>query len=329
MYKKKRHPIVYFLRKITPLELNYDIYDKELLAIVATLKHWRIYAESIPNLTIYSDYKNLTTFTTTKQLNRRQVRWSEELGQYKFKVIFTPGKENGRADALSRRTDYLEAMKSVEHSILKYNKDGTLSANQIIAPEEMELHALETYTYKEEVPENRIEQIIKEHHDDLLRGHPGIAKTIKLIRRRYTFPKMKERITEYIEKCDKCQKNKTKHHPDHGLIQFREPPDMPWQEVTMDMIVKLPKSKDTAIGVIYDSILVVVDRLTKYAYYILYYEIYSLPELVQLFIDCIIRHYRFPKVTIIDRGRVFTLVYWDTFLGELGIKGKKSIAFYL
>ena len=82
----KRHPIAYFSRKMSPAEQNYDIHDKELLAIVQALQQWRVYAEGAPSLIIYSDHKNLTTFTTTKELNRRQVRWAELLGQYKFKI---------------------------------------------------------------------------------------------------------------------------------------------------------------------------------------------------------------------------------------------------
>ena len=79
-----RHPIVYFLRKMLLAEQNYEIYDKELLAIVAALRYWRIYCKGATGLTIYSDYKNLQYFTTTKDLSRRQCRWLELLGQYQF-----------------------------------------------------------------------------------------------------------------------------------------------------------------------------------------------------------------------------------------------------
>ena len=76
----KWHPVAYYLRKMTVLEQNYDIYNKELLAVVEALKHWRVYAESCLELDIFTDYKNLLNFTTIKALNRRQVRWAELLG---------------------------------------------------------------------------------------------------------------------------------------------------------------------------------------------------------------------------------------------------------
>ena len=98
----KWQPVAYHSRKMSPAEQNYDIHDKELLAIVVALQHWRTYVEGSPKTTIFTDHKNLLSFTTTKVLNRRQVRWSELLGQYKFEIKYTPGKDNGRADALSR-----------------------------------------------------------------------------------------------------------------------------------------------------------------------------------------------------------------------------------
>ena len=86
---------------MTQVEQNYDIHNKKLLAVVNTLEHWRVYVESSSELTILTDHKNLTMFTTTKKLNRQQVRWAELLGQHKFKILYTPGQDNRRADALS------------------------------------------------------------------------------------------------------------------------------------------------------------------------------------------------------------------------------------
>jgi hypothetical protein len=71
---RKWHLIAYHSRKFSSAEENYDVYDKELLAIVVALEHWRIYAESCSDLTVFLDHKNLVNFTTTKTLNRRQVR---------------------------------------------------------------------------------------------------------------------------------------------------------------------------------------------------------------------------------------------------------------
>jgi hypothetical protein len=88
-------------------EINYDIHDKELLAIVAALKEWRQYLEGAHHqIQIYTDHKNLKYFTTTKILNRRQARWAQELAGYDFKIFYRPGSANGKPDALSRRSEY-------------------------------------------------------------------------------------------------------------------------------------------------------------------------------------------------------------------------------
>ena len=97
---------MYYSRKLTPLELNYDIYDKELLVIVAVLKEWRVFLQGITELFIVKmDYKNLTGFLTTKELNYKQVRWVEMLVEYYFKIEHVKGTNNIRADILSRKTE--------------------------------------------------------------------------------------------------------------------------------------------------------------------------------------------------------------------------------
>ena len=85
---RKWHPVAFYSQKLTIPEQNYEIHNKELLAIVDLMKHWRVYLESPRHqVQVYSDHKNLVYFTTTKELNRRQVRWSKELAQYNFKII--------------------------------------------------------------------------------------------------------------------------------------------------------------------------------------------------------------------------------------------------
>jgi len=88
-------------------EINYDIHDKELLAIVAALKEWRCYLEGAHHqIQIYTDHKNFKYFTTTKILNRQQARWAQELAGYNFKIFYHPGSANGKPDALSSHSEY-------------------------------------------------------------------------------------------------------------------------------------------------------------------------------------------------------------------------------
>ena len=88
-------------------EINYEIHDKELLAITAAFKEWRRYLEGARHkISVNTDYPGLEWFTQHKPLNRRQARWALELDGFDFHIIFQPRAENTKPDALSRRAEH-------------------------------------------------------------------------------------------------------------------------------------------------------------------------------------------------------------------------------
>ncbi|KAH9263419.1 hypothetical protein BASA83_013212 [Batrachochytrium salamandrivorans] len=100
-------PVAFYARQMNSAERNYEIYDKELLAIVDSFKHWRHFLQGgLHPVTVLCDHKSLEYFMSTKKLTRRQARWSLELSEYDFSITHRPGKLNGRADALSRQSDH-------------------------------------------------------------------------------------------------------------------------------------------------------------------------------------------------------------------------------
>lgn len=99
------HPVAYFSKTMALAECNYEIHDKEMLAIVRALEHWRAELMGLQTqLPIYSDYKALEYFMTKRQLTARQARWAKLLSQYHFRIEYRTGKSNERADALTRRS---------------------------------------------------------------------------------------------------------------------------------------------------------------------------------------------------------------------------------
>src|ERR1700738_215673 len=87
-------------------ELNYDIYDKELLAIHVTFKQWRAYLEGVRHeVEVFTDHNNLQYFTTTKQLSRCQAHWAEYLSGFYFTIHYCTGRLRAKPDALMRRPD--------------------------------------------------------------------------------------------------------------------------------------------------------------------------------------------------------------------------------
>ena len=102
------HPVAFFSKKHSTTECNYEIYDKELLAIVRCFEEWRPELEGTPSpIKVISDHKNLEYFMTTKLLNRRQARWSEFLSRFNFKIQYRPGKQGIKPDSLTRRSEDL------------------------------------------------------------------------------------------------------------------------------------------------------------------------------------------------------------------------------
>ena len=99
-------PVAYFSAKHSAQECNYEIYDKELLAIIKALEEWRPELQGCQEeFEVITDHKNLEYFTTTKSLNQRQVRWSEFLSRFNFRIIYRPGSRATRPDALSRKKE--------------------------------------------------------------------------------------------------------------------------------------------------------------------------------------------------------------------------------
>jgi len=99
------HPVAYYSRKHKGLEHNYDIHDKELLAIVDSLRKWDTYCKTTGSkITILTDHKNLEYWKTKKDLNLQQARWGERLANYDFIIKYRPGKLAGKPDILSRES---------------------------------------------------------------------------------------------------------------------------------------------------------------------------------------------------------------------------------
>jgi hypothetical protein len=103
--ERRLHPVAFYSRKFYAVKINYEIHDKELLAIVDSFKEWRHLLEDASHLvTIYTDHKILKYFMTARVLNRRQVRWNMSLSRFSFVITYRLGKQQGLSDALSRRS---------------------------------------------------------------------------------------------------------------------------------------------------------------------------------------------------------------------------------
>ena len=145
------------------------------------MKQWKVYAEEALSLTIYTNHKNLITFITIKQLNRKQIRWSKLLNQYKLKIIYTSEKKNGRIDALNWKSDYIRSKKIFNHSVLKVNDDESLSFNKrkfnvmlhILCNDQKQYSIIKE---KLQISEKDIDKCIKKYHNESLQKHFEMTK---------------------------------------------------------------------------------------------------------------------------------------------------------
>ena len=364
---KLLHPIAFYSRKFSAAEINYDIYDKELLAIIAAFEQWRHYLDGCKHkVTVYCDHKNLQYFTTTKVLNRRQARWSLFLASFDFLITYRPGSKQGKPDALSRRAEYQpkegdEAFGLQNATLLKPNQI-QINATTLSKPTHPSLHdeiavhqpkdplAIQVLKYKstsvdsQQKPEfenftvannivyfkNRLYvadqtsklKILKERHDSLLAGHFGISKTFMLVSRDYWWPKMFAFVKSYVTTCDTCARAKIPRHQPYGLLQPLPIPTQQWQSISLDFITDLPQSAK------FDSILVIVDRLTKMAHFVPCTRTITAKETADLVTQNIFRLHGLPESIISDRGPQFTSKFWKSLLQTLGISANLSTAFH-
>ncbi|GJP41072.1 hypothetical protein CLOM_g710 [Closterium sp. NIES-68] len=121
--------------------------------------------------------------------------------------------------------------------------------------------------------------LIQESHDNLTSGHFGVDKTTKMLQRNYYWPNMADDVRKYVSSCTACQIMKSSHQRAAGLLQPLDPPERPWQHVTMDYVTGLPAGPSGN-----DAILVVVDRLTKMAHFIACQQTITAEQTAQLFI---------------------------------------------
>jgi hypothetical protein len=352
------HPVAFHARTMGPSELNYDIYDKELLAIVESFRQWRAYLEgSRYPVQVYSDHNNLQFFTTTKKLSRRQARWSEFLSGFDFVINYRPGRLGVKPDALTRRPD-IYPKKTFQSEVNKDNNRVLIRPEQLLGAmllnEALEMDRIckakpdNYYTTIRALAESQDPgpysfvdglvmrngliyvpneeslrmDIIRTHHDHKLRGHPGIWSTIKLINRSYFWPRLQRDVASYVRSCHVCNRVKTVRRKPFGLLKPLPIGQQPWTSISVDHITELPMSNG------YDAVMVVVCRLTKQAIFIPCHTTDNAEAMANLFIRFVFSKHGLPIDIVSDRGTLFVSKFWQALCQALDIRTNLSSAYH-
>ncbi len=219
----KYTPALFFPHRLTPSERNYDIGNKELLAVKLALEEWRHWLEGagVPFL-VWTDHKNLEYIRSAKRINSRQARWALFFGRFNFTISYRPGSKNGKPDALSRIFE-VETGSSSPVPIVP--------PNRVIAAVTWEVEsrvreALDGVTIPARCPEGLLfvpesvrTSILQWGHSSKLACHPGAARTLALIKQRFWWPSVARDAREFVLACPVCAVGKGSNRPPVGLLR--------------------------------------------------------------------------------------------------------------
>src|ERR1700734_1383006 len=332
---------------MTPAERNYEIYDKELLAVVTALKHWRKQLLGArEDFEIWTDHKNLQYFRTPQNINRRQARWIGDMADYHFTLHHLEGVKNKGADALSRRPDHNDGSldnKDIAvlpgHLFRQIQTTDTSIMDEIVTG--MKGHhgwnklqkkfagewtdgesGIKRWRGRIFVPGKKTrERIMKEHHDDAIAGHPGQHRMHENVFRTFWWPTLRQDIKRYIEGCETCQRTQLHRQTPTTLIPS-EIPSTNWQWILVDLIGPLPKSGG------HDAIMVVVNYLSKMGHFIPCSTTLTAEGAARIYVDNVFKTHGLSESITSDRGPQFVLSFAQGFATMLGIERRLSTAYH-
>ncbi|KAJ9556736.1 hypothetical protein OSB04_011350 [Centaurea solstitialis] len=303
--------------QLKPHETNYPTHDLELAAVVFPLKLWRHYLYGV-KCTIFSDHRSLRYFLEQPNLNMRQRRWLDVVKDYDCEILYHPGKANVVADALSRKT---------EHAPLRISHLKMAVTTSFV---DLVLRAQEEASREE----NQNGERIRGQMAALVRDGRGLLTRYG----RVWVPRAGTARQTLLEEAHKSRfsilPGATKMYRDLRTGQGRaseasrqdaasEIPEWKWENLTMDLITKLPKTPRK-----FNAIWVIVDRLTKSTIFLPIRESLTAEQLAKIYVDEVVSRHGVPVSIISDRDVRFTSRFWERFHSELGTRLHFSTAYH-
>jgi hypothetical protein len=297
---------------------------------------------------IYTDHKSLKYIFIHPDLNMRQRRWLELIKNYELEVHYHRGKANVVADALSRKghCNYLPAVCSTgeesstrvlpDLSLFNISLTPTLRGEIIAAqkndagmahikrriqegdPKVACFHedAKGTLWFKDRLVVPRKEalkkKILDEAHTSRYSIHQGSTKMYHDLRQQFWWTRMKCETARYVSECDTCRKVKADYMKSGGLLQPLIVLDWKWDDISMDFIVGLPLTAHK-----FNSIWVIVDRLTKSAHFIPVKTNYTVQKYAEIYVARVLCLHGVPKTIVSDRGSSLLLAFGSNYTRPL------------
>ncbi|KAG1927362.1 retrotransposable element [Pimephales promelas] len=322
----KVHPCAFFSHRLSSAERNYDVGNRELLAIRLALGEWRQWLEgsSVP-FVVWTDHRNLEYIRSAKRLNARQARWSLFFTRFDFSISYRPGSKNVKPDALSRLFGSSSSSSTREEII----PPGRVVGAAIWGIERQVKRALAHAVTPRDCPRGSLFvpvptrlAVLQWGHSSKLSAHPGVRGTIALIRQRFWWPTLVHDARRFIASCSVCAQTKAGNSPPAGLLRPLPVPTRPWSHIALDFITGLPASAGNTV------ILTVVDRFSKSAHFIPLAKLPSAKETAQIMVNHVFRLHGLPTDVVSDRGPQFSSQFWKEFCRLIGATVSLSSGFH-
>ncbi|KAK3507348.1 hypothetical protein QTP70_014831, partial [Hemibagrus guttatus] len=312
----KLHPCAFFYRKLNPSEVNYDIRNRELLAIKLALEEWRHWLEGAKHpFIVLTDHKNLEYLRDAKRLNPHQARWALFFTRFNFTISYRPGSKNVKADALSRIHSPEESTDDPEPIIPERLFVSPITWSEETLPEP----SASTNTPPgcpqgmPYIPRTRRTPLIHSTHTSLGTGHPGVNETLTLLKQCFWWTNMTADVKRYVQGCREYALSKSLRHLPSGKLQPLPVLNHPWSHLGVDFITDLPVPNGCT------CVLVVVDRFSKSCRLIPLPRLPMAMETTELMFNHVFRYYGLPEDIVSDRGSQFTSRVWRSFFKLLGV----------
>lgn len=323
-------PLAFFSKKLNKSQVKYSAYDRELLAIYESIKHFRFMVEG-RHFVVYTDHKPLTFAFNQKerQCSPRQFNHLDFISQFTTEIKYIEGKNNVTADFMSRveavsKPPDFESMARAQRSDLELKEllrtpTTSLELKKVPIPGTTLFLYCDTSlpTPRPFVPMELRQQAFTSLHS---LSHPGAAASIKLVTERFVWPSVRKDCRLWTKTCEACQRSKVHRHTSAPLSTFKLP-GARFNHVHMDLIGPLPPSSD------FRYCLTMIDRFTRWP------EVTPLQDMTaetvaRAFFETWIARFGSPETVTTDLGRQFNSRLFKSLTDLCGVQLRHTTAYH-